>query len=271
MSSIVKRCPVDGQEHPLETIECHACFGVLRLWCIACKQWLDNASCDVCARREADERRRSAWYYARGGVQFGPFRTRQLKELAAIGELLPTDMIWKEGLASWVPAGKTQNLFPTPSSPREKDGLVLVETANVASPFVPSGVSSPSSAPASAMSRAAASAAVSAPAMAVLIAACLSSLVCLLGFCVALLGAPQPGEADGNAGMAIYYLLGLCLNGVSAYGGLQMMNLRMHSLAVIASAIAILPCSACCILGAPIGIWSLNVLNRPEIKSAFEH
>jgi hypothetical protein len=41
--------------------------------------------------------------------------------------------------------------------------------------------------------------------------------------------------------------------------------------AVIASVAAMLPCtvSCCCILGLPVGIWSLVVLMKPEVKQAF--
>src|SRR5262249_298739 len=53
----------------------------------------------------------STWYYAQGGQQFGPVSSRQLKRLAAGGQLRPTDLIWKDGMADWTPALKLKGLF----------------------------------------------------------------------------------------------------------------------------------------------------------------
>ena len=52
------------------------------------------------------------WYYRRDNQRFGPVNTSELKRLAACGELLPTDVIWKGGLEAWVPASKAKGLFP---------------------------------------------------------------------------------------------------------------------------------------------------------------
>jgi hypothetical protein len=53
-------------------------------------------------------------------------------------------------------------------------------------------------------------------------------------------------------------------------GGLKMKNLQNHGLAMTAAVFAMLPCvSPCCLIGLPIGIWSLVVLSRPEVKGAF--
>ena len=56
------------------------------------------------------------FFYARGQEQFGPFSPVQLKELAADGRILPTDLVWKEGMANRVPATKVKNLFPSPAA-----------------------------------------------------------------------------------------------------------------------------------------------------------
>jgi len=53
-------------------------------------------------------------------------------------------------------------------------------------------------------------------------------------------------------------------------GAAQMIRLRMRALAITSSIMAMLivyPC--CCVLGLPFGIWSLVVLNKPEVASAF--
>ena len=54
----------------------------------------------------------SQWHYRRGGEQHGPFTSTQLKELSAGGRLLKTDLVRKQGMADWVPAGTLNGLFP---------------------------------------------------------------------------------------------------------------------------------------------------------------
>jgi hypothetical protein len=54
------------------------------------------------------------------------------------------------------------------------------------------------------------------------------------------------------------------------YAALKMRELQQWGLAVAASILAMLPCiSPCCIIGLPVGIWSLVVLMRAEVKGAF--
>jgi len=62
---------------------------------------------------------------------------------------------------------------------------------------------------------------------------------------------------------------GLLYGGVALATALYMRSLRRYSSAVIGSVVAMLPCSSCCLLGIPLGIWSLVVLTRPEVKEAF--
>jgi hypothetical protein len=54
------------------------------------------------------------WYYGRGDEQFGPFSADQLKELAATGQILPADSVWKEGMTRGVLASKVKHLFAAP-------------------------------------------------------------------------------------------------------------------------------------------------------------
>lgn len=56
------------------------------------------------------------WHYSRDGIRLGPVSTNRLRELANSGELLPTDLVWREGLGQWAPAAKVQGLFPAISS-----------------------------------------------------------------------------------------------------------------------------------------------------------
>lgn len=43
------------------------------------------------------------WYVARNGQKTGPYSTEQLKQLAGAGKLGAGDLLWKEGLETWVP------------------------------------------------------------------------------------------------------------------------------------------------------------------------
>jgi hypothetical protein len=59
--------------------------------------------------------------------------------------------------------------------------------------------------------------------------------------------------------------------GIVLYGAWQMKDLRSQGSAMAASITAMLPCNLCCLVGLPVGIWSLVVLNRPEVKNAFPY
>ncbi|MGI0133753.1 MAG: DUF4339 domain-containing protein [Candidatus Micrarchaeaceae archaeon] len=60
------------------------------------------------------------WYYSRNGQQHGPISEAELKQLAAVGKLKPTDMIWQEGMDNWVSAGSVKGLFLAAQAPEAK-------------------------------------------------------------------------------------------------------------------------------------------------------
>jgi hypothetical protein len=67
-----------------------------------------------------------------------------------------------------------------------------------------------------------------------------------------------------------FIVVALLVAGFLIYASLEMRKLSQWGLAVGASVVAMLPCiSPCCLLGLPVGIWSLVVLTKPEIKAAF--
>jgi hypothetical protein len=65
----------------------------------------------------------SEYYYVRDNQRHGPVYAHELKKLAEAGQLLPTDLIWKRGMAQWTPAVLLRNLFrgitppPLPTEP----------------------------------------------------------------------------------------------------------------------------------------------------------
>lgn len=81
------------------------------------------------------------WYVNRNGKQEGPMTGAQLKQLADNKQLQPDDLVWKEGLADWIPARQIKGLFPpgtgTASQTADKPPLtpaVATPTRSVAAP-----------------------------------------------------------------------------------------------------------------------------------------
>lgn len=76
----------------------------------------------------------------------------------------------------------------------------------------------------------------------------------------------------GSGGKVIQILVNLLSMGLGAliaFGGFQMRNLKSHGLAFAACIAAMLPCTCCCLLGLPLGIWGIATLTKPEVKAAF--
>ncbi len=78
-------------------------------------------------------------------------------------------------------------------------------------------------------------------------------------------GGPDPVILETIAGF-IFGFVGL----INLLAGIAMTTRRYYGLAVAGSILAMLNCSnLCCVLGLPIGIWSLVVLMNAENKAAF--
>ena len=123
------------------------------------------------------------------------------------------------------------------------------------------------------------------PALGLLITAGIAILFSILGLVMNLLGVGMSGlqNLGGGSGpgeqYARYFTGGIgivsaiiCIGlfGFVAWAALQMKQLRGWTLAVVASIIAIIPCFCpSCFVGIPVGIWSLVVLMKPEVKAAF--
>ena len=54
---------------------------------------------------------RHTWFFAQGGKRSEPLTTEQLRAAAKEAKVLPETLIWREGLANWVPARQVQGLF----------------------------------------------------------------------------------------------------------------------------------------------------------------
>lgn len=61
----------------------------------------------------------------------------------------------------------------------------------------------------------------------------------------------------------------LALGCLVFHGAAKMKSLESYGWAMAACILAMLPCSLCCILGLPFGIWGLLVINRSDVNNAF--
>jgi hypothetical protein len=60
----------------------------------------------------------SEWYYTLNGQQAAaPASAAVLKQLAGSGQLQPTDLVWQEGMANWMPASSIKGLFGPAKTP----------------------------------------------------------------------------------------------------------------------------------------------------------
>jgi len=79
----------------------------------------------------------------------------------------------------------------------------------------------------------------------------------------------QRGQV-GPVAMAIQSVFAV-VNGVIIIGAVQMLRFQSRIFAIVVSAIAIVNLgTCCCVVGAPIGIWSLIVLSSNDVVKAFE-
>ncbi len=63
----------------------------------------------------------------------------------------------------------------------------------------------------------------------------------------------------------------LLLNIVIMAGAIQMVRFKMWGYSLTASILAMINIgTCCCILGLPVGIWSIVVLSQPQVKKEFE-
>jgi hypothetical protein len=69
------------------------------------------------------------YHYSRGGQSFGPVSVEQLRQLASAGQISATDLVWRDGLAEWVPAGRLKGLFAHAGSPAEGQSAAAASAA----------------------------------------------------------------------------------------------------------------------------------------------
>lgn len=66
------------------------------------------------------------WYYSKNGTQLGPVPQSELVSKLASGEISPSDLVWKDGMADWIPASQVAELKPaaaaSPTAPAVSTG-----------------------------------------------------------------------------------------------------------------------------------------------------
>lgn len=84
----------------------------------------------------------------------------------------------------------------------------------------------------------------------------------------------QAGPADGDESITIGAIIGtvttVLFSPLIVVACLQMMKLRMHKLAITACVLSLTPCAGCFLIGFPIGVWGLVILNRTDVRDAFD-
>lgn len=206
------------------------------------------------------------WYYAKGKEKVGPLTAAQLKQLILSGELTRTDMVWKEGMGKWTPAGQVDGLFdaapsqavrPSVPPPLPTTGQGVVATAHVApSALIPAQPPNEMKAPAIGMF-------------------VVSGLALLSGL-AGVLGADHPV-------IRILLALGLVHNIAAVVLAANVVRLRNHRLAVLSSWL-VMTCwvwnwltnvtHGITLLGmalaVSVGVWAFLTLRRQDVQRAFD-
>lgn len=119
------------------------------------------------------------------------------------------------------------------------------------------------------------------PAIGLMVTAGIGFALQAIGLVMNVLGMGMGAAAGGNqaegaqmvmsGGIGIMAgMLGMGIGVVILLGALKMKKLESYGFSMAAAILAMVPClSPCCLIGLPIGIWAIVVLNKPEVKSAF--
>ena len=108
--------------------------------------------------------------------------------------------------------------------------------------------------------------------LALLLAVVNTVFAAVIGVEEAAFGPPPRNEAeriDQQMGFVGVTIAVFAIYGTLLIGAMQMKRLQSYGLAIAASILAMLPCSLCCPLGLPFGIWSLVVLFDHNVKMMF--
>jgi uncharacterized protein DUF4339 len=210
--------------------------------------------------------------------EYGPISIEQIRQWIRDGRLNAQTPAQRNGEGEWRPLSAFEEFADIFQLGTATPGGT--QTAGAPTPgYAPSAM--PGALPTG--SREAALSAVKGPAIALIITSALGIAFSLLRVLIFLLshaavtrstmsGNLPPGwESFVRLLQGPLQLLFAAVAGFVLFGALKMMKLQGHTLAIITCIVAMLPCSGCCILGLPFGIWGLVVLNKPDVKSQFSN
>ena len=194
------------------------------------------------------------------GKEYGPVSVDQLRQWIAEGRLNLQSKVLPDGATEWKTVAEIPEL------------AAAVPAPSAAPTSIPGGFSTGGTANAADQ--------VSGPAIGLMVTAGLGFVGQAASLVLNLAGssfmATQSGGNEAFAQMfsgavgAGFAGLGMLLAIIIFLGGLKMKQLKSYGFAMTASVIAMVPCvSPCCLVGLPVGIWAIVVLNKPEVKAAF--
>ena len=125
-----------------------------------------------------------------------------------------------------------------------------------------------------------AAAKVSLPSILMMVFAGLAILTSIAGILMNLLGAGIGAASSGGGSEGIQAIVSgiggvvagafsILFNAVVLFGAMKMKKLESHTFALISAVLFALPCSVCCLINTPIGIWALITLLDQNVKAAF--
>jgi hypothetical protein len=202
------------------------------------------------------------------GNQYGPISADQLRQWITEGRANAQTKVLAEGTTEWKPLSEFPEFFPSTVAPG-------------ATPFPPSPAPGiPTMQPLGGYSYPGAGDQVTGPAIGLMVVSIIQMLLAAVALVINLIGAsifamsqsaqnqPFANLFSGTIG-AVQCGLVIVLGAIVLFGAIKMKRLENYGLAMTASIVAMLPCSLCCLAGLPIGIWSLVILSKPEVKAAF--
>jgi hypothetical protein len=196
--------------------------------------------------------------------EYGPVSAEEMRRWIAEGRVNGQTLIQAEGQADWRPLSSYPEL------------AALLPAAGAA--------------PLPNISAASAQSHVSGPATAMLVIGILFALVSAFGIVANLVGWSLGGFGQGAQGAnippqmqrmmenmggtlgVVFAVVQLALSCFYIFASTKLRKLESYGLVMTAAILCMLPCftpSCCCVFGLPIGIWTLVVLSKPEVKSAF--
>jgi len=72
------------------------------------------------------------WYFSKEAVQFGPVSELEARQMLALAEILPTDLMWCDGMTHWISAESARKIMESPQLPKIPPPIVNTSHAQPA-------------------------------------------------------------------------------------------------------------------------------------------